>query len=76
MMMKKRKIGQVPPQVKRVRAARRQIEIEEQTPKVTGKTFLTHKKDYFDKEKNSIDVGYCGSCGLLNCICFDWSDDN
>ena len=56
MRKRKKSQGKIPAQVKRVRAARRQIEIEEQTPKVIGKTFLTHKRDLAEKEKNTIDI--------------------
>lgn len=45
MAKKKKKIGQVPPQVKRLRAARRKVAIELQTPVEHSHIFETSIKD-------------------------------
>jgi hypothetical protein len=41
----KSKVQRINEQVKRERAARRQVEIELQLPKVIGKVWDTHKRD-------------------------------
>jgi hypothetical protein len=70
---KKNKQGVVPPQVKRVRAARRAVQIDLQTPKEFSHVFETHKKDYAAKARNTIKIENCCMCGyyIEDCICYD-----
>ena len=54
--MDKKKKEKTLKQIKSHRAARRQIEIDLQTPKESAKIWLTSKKDQADKESNDIKV--------------------
>ncbi len=52
--MDKKKRKKILKQVKAQRQAARQVALDLQIPQETSKTFLTHKKDEFDKTSNDI----------------------
>lgn len=60
MAKKTKKTGKVPQQVLDLRKARRQVEIDLQTPKEFSKVWLTSKKDKANLEKNTLkDIDEC-----------------
>lgn len=57
---KRKKTGKVPQQVLDLRKARRQVEIDLQTPKEFSKVWLTSKKDIESRKSNDIkDIDEC-----------------
>lgn len=52
--MKRKKRGKVPEWIKRERAARRLLEIEQGGKKDHGKVHLTDKKDLSERESNTV----------------------